>query len=305
MVVVALAAAAWTSGTPSRSAAQTMTIGYTSGADTLPLFVAKDEGFFKKHGLDVELLPIANGSTIPAALIGNSVQGGTLSAGPFLAAASEGLDLVIIAAMTDFRKDRQTIGLVVREGEGISTPKDLVGKRLAVPGRNGILHLMLVEWLTRNGVPQDKVSFIEAGFAQMGDMLRAKQIDAAVSIEPLITAAKKRGGVAVIPYFYEVTDRGVFGFIASTRSWADSHPKELKAFRAAITEAMAFIAADEAKAKEILLKNLKLPRDLVLNAPLPSYVATVSPEQLAFWEDLAVKQKVITKRQDVKKLIVP
>src|SRR6476620_4279792 len=41
----------------------------TVTANIAPLWVAKEEGFFAKHGIDVELVPIAGGERVVSALL--------------------------------------------------------------------------------------------------------------------------------------------------------------------------------------------------------------------------------------------
>src|SRR6476661_7487217 len=72
-------------------------IGCTATSDCASAMVAIDEGIFKKHGLDVEMTPIAINSNIPAAILSNSIQVGGPTSTVFLQAVDGGLDLVAIA----------------------------------------------------------------------------------------------------------------------------------------------------------------------------------------------------------------
>ena len=60
--------------------------------------VAIDEGIFKKHGLEAEMVLIGINSNIPAAILSNSIQIGGPTSTVFLQAADGGLDLVASAA---------------------------------------------------------------------------------------------------------------------------------------------------------------------------------------------------------------
>src|SRR5258708_18254927 len=71
-------------------------IGCTATSDCASAMVAVDEGLFKKHGLDAEMVLIGINSNIPAALPSNSIQiRGPPSAG-VLPAAAGGPDLVAV-----------------------------------------------------------------------------------------------------------------------------------------------------------------------------------------------------------------
>ena len=71
--------------------------GYTAVTDFASVFVAAEEGYFKKRGLDVELKFIPLNSTIPAALQSDSLQIGGPTPSVFLQAVDGGLDLVLVA----------------------------------------------------------------------------------------------------------------------------------------------------------------------------------------------------------------
>src|SRR5258707_5188454 len=62
-------------------------IGCTATSDCASAMVAVDEGLFKKHGLDAELVLIGVNSNIPAGILSNSIQiRGPANAGVFPAA---------------------------------------------------------------------------------------------------------------------------------------------------------------------------------------------------------------------------
>ncbi len=65
-------------------------IGCTATTDCASAMVAVDEGIFKKHGLDAEMIPIGINSNIPAAILSGSIQIGGPTSTVFLQAADGG-----------------------------------------------------------------------------------------------------------------------------------------------------------------------------------------------------------------------
>src|SRR5437764_1012736 len=59
-----------------RKPSQTIRIGYLPIYVDLPLFVAKDKGFFDRRGVQVELVRFASSPEIGTALVTNNVQAG-------------------------------------------------------------------------------------------------------------------------------------------------------------------------------------------------------------------------------------
>src|SRR5260221_10935639 len=73
-------------------------IGCTATSDCASAMVAVDEGIFRKHGLDAEMVLIGINSNIPAAILSNSIQIGGPTPPPFLQAAHGGVDFGRVAA---------------------------------------------------------------------------------------------------------------------------------------------------------------------------------------------------------------
>src|ERR1051325_10457915 len=161
-------------------------LGYTPANAFLPAFVAKDKGLFARHGLDVTLQTVPQGSTIAGAMAGGSVQAGTLTPPAFLLAVEGGIDAQIVAVGTLQAKSNPTIALMAKEGSGIKTAADMRGKRIGVPGLNGGNHIVAMKWLQNNGVDPKSATYIETGFPAMGDLLKGGQVEVVMPVERFI-----------------------------------------------------------------------------------------------------------------------
>ena len=77
-------------------------VGYSAQAGSLaPIWITKEAGIFKKHGLDVELLFIPGGPTAAAALMSGEVPI-TVVGGPAVVSSNlAGSDLVMIAGIVN------------------------------------------------------------------------------------------------------------------------------------------------------------------------------------------------------------
>src|SRR6202166_2969626 len=103
-------------------------LGCTATSDCASAMVAVDEGIFKKHGLDAEMVLIGINSNIPAAILSNSIQIGGPTSTVFLQAADGGLDLVAVSGASVMSPTSNTnIAAFVRNGVTIKEPKDFVG----------------------------------------------------------------------------------------------------------------------------------------------------------------------------------
>ncbi len=264
-----------------------ITLGYTGANAFVAAFVAKDQGFFAKRGLDVTMQLVPVGSTIAGAMAGGSLQVGTLTPPVFLLANEGGVEIQIVSGATIQSKANITAGVVAKEGATIKGPADFKGKRVGVPGLNGVQHVTFMKWLKDRGVEPKQVTFIEAFFPQMSDMLKGGQIDAALPVEPFlgrITQAKT--GYLVAAYTAEIADAYLESFYVMTKQFIQQNPKAARDFKDAIGEAAAWIAKNEEAARRTQITYLKLPEAIAMSIRMPTLTVDVKPAEMQFWVDL-------------------
>ena len=148
----------------------TAVTGFTAG------YVAEQQGFFQKHGVDVDFVQTNISGNIPAVIESGSSELGGPTLPSLLQANDAGLDLVVFAGGAVYPLSGDV--LIARKGAGIQKVTDLKGKTVGVPGIGALLHIMLRRDLKANGVDPNSVKFVELGFPQAGDALRSGQIDA-------------------------------------------------------------------------------------------------------------------------------
>lgn len=274
-------------------------VGYTAAGDFLSVFVAKEKSYFEKRGLDVTLTRIALASTIPAALMANSVQVGTGTGPGLLQAVEGGLDLVAIAGGGRETSANSRISSVARKDANVASPADFKGKKVGVPGLNSVMDVLFRKWLKDRNVAVESVSLVEAPFPQMNDMLRGGTIDAVVVIEPFRSKIIGDGnGVKISDYFSEVKNGLASGFWIATRTWAEANPAAVKGIREASQEGIDFIKANPEDAKAIEAKYLG-----VKTPGFSSFDVNIKPEDLQFYASVGKELGLLRKDVDVGRLI--
>ena len=268
------------------AAAQTkINLGYTQANAFMAAFVAKDQGFFAKRGLDVALQIVPQGSTIASAMAGGTLNAGTLTPPAFLLAVEGGIDAQVVAAATFQAKANPTIAVMAKEGSNIKTAADIRGKRVGVPGLNGGNHIVMLKWLKNNGVDPKDVTVVETNFPQMGDLLKGGQVDVVVPVEPFISRIQQ-GQVGYVVAVPTITDSFLESFYIMNRDFIQKNPKAAQDFREAIREAVAWIKANEAEARKTQVTYLKLPEAAAQTIKLPTFAVDVRPQDMQFWIDL-------------------
>ncbi|KQX91211.1 ABC transporter substrate-binding protein [Variovorax sp. Root473] len=304
----ALAAASATASLPSRAqqAHPKIVFGYTAVTDFASVFVAAEEGYFKKRSLDVALKFIPLNSTIPAALQSDSLQIGGPTPSVFLQAVDGGLDLVLVAGGGLTSKTITGFGLVARAGSGIKNAQDCVGKKIGVPGLGAFLHVTFRAWLKDSGVDYRKVNFIEAAFPQHADLLRGGSVDAVVSADPFMSRITESGAGYVASYYSTFLPENNQTIVhAAKREWVAKNPATARAFREALVEAGAFIQQpkNDAKVRTAIGKYIKLPPEVLAKVQVSPPGPVVTDKQLGYWTGLMKEQDMLKTNIDVAKLI--
>lgn len=291
---------------PPAEAATKITFLYTPVNAWIGIFVAKDQGFLDKHGLDVDLSIAQNGSVISAALVADSAQIGGPTPTVLLQANEQGLDLVVIAGTGTYPLDTQG-GIIARNESGIKTAKDLVGKKVGVPGLGGIIDVLSKKWVQSNGADYHRVDWIELQFPQMGDALKTGLADAIASVDPFYTRVlDSKVGYTIGDYAAVIPPGTVPVVYTSTRSWATKNAAAAKEFRAALKEAGTYLRdpAHLPSARESLAKYTKLPPQVAATLPITTRLdVDPTPESLSFWIGVSREQGLIKGTPDPKNLI--
>ena len=150
---------------------------------------ARDQGLFKRYGLDAEVLVVAGGSRAVPALTSGSVEFCHMAGGPAANAVAAGADLVIVGSLLD------RFGYALMVSNEIKTPADLKGKALAVstPGSASAIAMNIV--LDKLGLQPDvDVTVLAIGdYAARVAALDSRYVAGSVFDYPELARIRARG----------------------------------------------------------------------------------------------------------------
>jgi ABC-type nitrate/sulfonate/bicarbonate transport system substrate-binding protein len=197
---------------------------------SLPVTIAKGEGFFAREGLDVQLLqPIPGGADNQIKALYNDSVDVTHVATPFLVrAALAGADAVAIAA-----EFNNPIYSVMAKPE-ITRVADLKGKIVGMADEYGTISLSIRKLFALHGLQRGEFGarVIEGTSARFA-CLRRGDCDAVVLGQPQGYRLLGRSTEAVPELLYTVT--------AVRRAWAQAHKETMLRYVRALAAAFAFI----------------------------------------------------------------
>jgi NitT/TauT family transport system substrate-binding protein len=224
--------------------------GGTAGYQ-LPLWVNKEFGFSKKHGVDLELILIQAGSPNIQALLGGSLQLTQTAASSSVIGAARGAPVVIVATL-----ENKLPMLLVSRPE-IKEPQQLRGKVIGINrfgGSNDAAVLMAIKsWKME---PKDITMLQTGGTAARMAALLSKKVDATVQSYPEIYQARKLG-------MNVLADIGDFGFYTNTsnivtRSYLQQNRAAIKGFIKGQIEGMHYVKTNKEGSLKILRKHLQV-----------------------------------------------
>src|SRR5579863_9397880 len=287
-------------------AATKIRLMYTAVSGYSSAYIAKDQGFFEKRGLDVELILAPQGGAIIEGLISGSAEIGTPTPTVFLQAIDSGLDQVAIAATNAF-PEKSKSGVLARTDANIHAAQDLIGKKVGVPGINGLLDVVFRQWLAGKGIDTARVTYVEASFPQMSDMLKSSTIDAVVAVDPFYARIiDQKTGYLVDNYTSVLPDGTIASVYAASAKWAAANGAAVKGMQGALADAAAFskVEANAGAVQESIARYTKLPVQVVAALPIPNLQAQIKPSDLDFWIKVMKERGMLNGTPDTAKAVV-
>ena len=203
---------------------------------SMPFFVAKERGFFREEGLEVELIVMQAIQTIQATL-GNSTQFASAT-GSAVSAAVRGADIKVILAVTD----RPSFDLISQPN--IASVQQLRGKKIGTGGVGSLAEILARRILAVNNVRPEDVTILATGPSHVTYLsLKAKVIDAAPLQMPLTFTAQDEG-------FRKLVSAGdvyqtVQGGLATTTAMLTEQPELVTKVVRAMLRATRLIKSDK------------------------------------------------------------
>ena len=249
------AASALAATTASAQTAIKFSLDFKFEGPAAPFVVAIDKGYFKAEGLDVTI-DTAGGSLEPI----NRVASGTYDMGfgdinSLIKFRDANPGTPIKAVFMVYNKP--AFSIVGRKSRGVSSPKDLEGKKLGAPPPDGAY----AQWpifVQANGIDASKVQIVSVGFPVREPMLASGEVDAITgfSFSSYINL-KDRGVPANDITVLLMADYGVNLYgntIMVNPKFAAEKPEAVKAFLRAFTKGLHETIKNPATAVESVLK---------------------------------------------------
>jgi ABC-type nitrate/sulfonate/bicarbonate transport system substrate-binding protein/LysM repeat protein len=230
-----------------------VTFAYSSlSGNMAPLWITQERGFFRKYGLDVQLVFIESGSTTVQSLISKDVAFAQMAGAGVVQSRLRGSDVVMIAGVIN------TLTFKFFVDKSIKQPDQLKGKIAAVTRFGSSTDFALRYALERYGLVPDKdVTILQAGnMAAIVAGLESGKVQGAMLSAPFTLRAKKLG-------FPLMADLQMLGLeyqhtgVATSQALIKSRPELVRNVMKAYVEGIHYYKTHRAESLTILAKYLK------------------------------------------------
>jgi NitT/TauT family transport system substrate-binding protein len=238
--------------------AEQIKIAYSgvSAAGT-PLWLAKEEGVFSRHGLEADLVAVRSAPLQVTALVSHEVQFVRGSASSMLTAAAQGAKLKILFSLF---AERASYDFLV--SPSISHPRDLRGKKIGVQDFSGLLWTLTMLSLREMGLdPQrDNINIQAIGDSTVIAQSLATGIIDGAALDKLQSVRLQGLGIKVL------LDLSRIPFpsspFMSAESFIQKNPQTVENFIKALIEASTIMRAQKERGLAVLQKHIKTDRQL-------------------------------------------
>ena len=247
--LIGLAAMASVLALASVAEAGSLKLGHSTWVGYGPFYIARDKGFFKEEGVDVELVIMEDTPIKMGALMAGQLDLVASTADEFPIYMKPGIGLHYVLAV-----DNSKGGDGIVANKDIADIKGLKGKKVAFE-QGSVSQFFLNALLKDAGMTQADIEPVNMAATDAGVAFNAKQVDAAVTWEPALSlGAKAPHGKLLLSSADKpglITD-----VVAATTDTVANKKDDIKGFVRGWYKALAFIKSNPDEANKIMAQGV-------------------------------------------------
>lgn len=253
--------------------------------DVMPLYVAQQQGYFEKNGIQVELVRVASAPERDQLMQAGQVDGMLNEVVTTLFYNKEQPRVKIVRFARTATSQYPLFRILAAKESNIQTPADLTGAQVAVSTGTVIEYLtdrLLEKYnIDLNEIEKVAVPKIDERMA----LLEAGKVDAAVLPDPVASLSIQKGARVVLDdTVYPEISNSVYSFRVQV---VEQRPSDIKAFLKAVEQAVEDINSDKTRWNELLAEQKLVPPPLLSSYQLPDFPRAGVPSEAQFTDALS------------------
>jgi len=251
-----------------------MIVGYSAQAGAYaPIWITKEAGLFRKHGLDVNLVFIPGGPTAAAAMIANEVQGMAMAGPAIVSSHLAGSDLVMTAGIVN------TFAFQLVTVKSITSANQLKGKRIGVNRFGAAPDVAARYALSHLKIDPREVTILQLGEqATRLEAMKAGQLDAAILLPPITTLAQK-DGMNVLLDMSELGGEFLITGMASSQKYLTQNKPSAIRFMRGFVEGIHYFKTQRRESEKIIARYMRTDNMEAVGATWEYFAGKIVPRK--------------------------
>jgi NitT/TauT family transport system substrate-binding protein len=217
-------------------------------ASSTLLMIAKDQGYFAQHGLNVTFVESPSASVAIQNLLDNKNDFGFLHEYSVSDPVLYNKTVRVIGTLSKSDVDY----IVARKDRGITRPQDLLGKRIGVT-KGSNREYFLDRFFVLNGLSMDNVTIMDFQPAPLVDAVARGNVDAACSAEPYVYRMRQEMGENAVVWPVNLGQHAQYSLVCNEITIRE-HPKIVEGVLASVLQAENYVNTHQEEAKKIARK---------------------------------------------------
>jgi NitT/TauT family transport system substrate-binding protein len=251
--------------------------------DTLPMYVAQEEGIFDKHGIKLEFIHVSSAPKRDEMVHSGRVDGMINEIVSTVFYNREVTNIQIVRYARTATSDSAIFRILISEQSGINTLGQLKGIEIGV-SKGTVIEYLTDRLLQAEGFSPGEIKVIAVpDIGQRMALLGSGELEAAMLPDPLATLVMQQGAKPILEdSSHPEYSHSVYSF---RTEFINQYPDALRGFLAAIEEAVMLINADPDLYRDLLTEKELVPPPLGGSFDVPKFVSADVPTQTQ-WDDV-------------------
>ena len=245
---------------------------------------AQQEGLYTKHNLVVEIIPVSSAPERDQLIAAGQTDAimNELTSVMFL--NQEKIQVQAVRYARAATSDQALFSIMAGKDSGITDAQGLKGQPIGI-SQGTIIEYLTDRLLTAEGFTAADMNFVAVPkIPDRMSLLASGELKAATLPEPFVTLAKQSDAVTAL----DDTAHPDYSFsiITFSKTFIDANPDAVKAFLAAVEEAVELINKDPQKYASLMVDQKMVPAPLAETFKVPTYPTKGIPTEAQFLDVL-------------------
>ncbi|MHB8933844.1 MAG: ABC transporter substrate-binding protein [Bellilinea sp.] len=252
--------------------------------DVLPMIVAQKEGLYEKHGLTVEIIPVSSAPERDQLIAAGQTDAimNELTSVMFL--NQEKIQVQAVRYARTATADQALFSIMAGKDSGVSDVQSLKGQSIGI-SQGTVIEYLTDRLLEAEGFTTADINYVAVPkIPDRMSLLSSGELKAATLPEPFVTLSRQEGAFTALDD--TAHPQYSFSIITFTKPFIDQDPEAVKAFLAAVEEAVELINQDPQKYASLMVEQKMVPAPLADSFKVPTYPTKGVPTEAQFLDVL-------------------